>query len=246
MVSHGVYTLHTRIKKLEYREEISAVKELSGGNWVTCGDFNTVRSMGERRGCSKITNVMADFSGWIEDMELHDPHLNGGNHTWFRRVNHHSAARLDRFLYSMEWEETFKNIKQQIIPRVLSNHTPVMLQWGDWEQKRSNFKFENWWLKVDGFKDLIHNWWNDFLLEGCPDYKFSVKLKMLRQKLKEWRKTVCGELNNRKNSLFEELADIDLAQNNRDFTEDEMMIRATFLVELEAKIQNPLVERRQH
>lgn len=41
---------------------------------VTCGDFNTVRVMAERRRCNWITNVMSDFIKWIEEMELHDPH----------------------------------------------------------------------------------------------------------------------------------------------------------------------------
>lgn len=99
---------------------------------VTCGDFNTVRTMAERRGCSRITNVMADFSKWIDEMELHDPYLCGGNFTWFRGPNHHSAARLDRFLYSVEWEEFFKNIKQMVMPRVTSDHCPILLQCGDW------------------------------------------------------------------------------------------------------------------
>lgn len=62
---------------------------------------------------------------------------------------------LNRFLYSTEWEEQFKNIRQQIMPRVISDHNPIMLQCGDWEQMKPYFKFENWWINVKGFKDLI-------------------------------------------------------------------------------------------
>ncbi|WMV48294.1 hypothetical protein MTR67_041679 [Solanum verrucosum] len=138
----SVYAPHTRTKKLECWDEIAAVRELSGGPWVTCGDFNTVRTMAERRGCRRITNVMTDFSRWIEDMELHDPCLKGGSFTWFRGPNHQSAARLDRFLYSTEWEEQFRNIRQQIMPIVISDHCPIMLQCGDWEQRKPYFKFE--------------------------------------------------------------------------------------------------------
>lgn len=60
-------------------------------------------------------------------MELHDPHLIGGNYTWFRGISHHSAAKLDRFLNSMEWEESFKAIRQKILPRVVSDHCPIIL-----------------------------------------------------------------------------------------------------------------------
>jgi len=73
------------------------------------------------------------------------------------------------------------------MPRVISDHNPVMLQCGDWEQRKAYFKFENWWLNVEGFKDLVQNWWNGFIVDGCPDFKFRMKLKMLKQKLKDWR-----------------------------------------------------------
>jgi len=235
----GVYAPHTRDEKLLCWEEIAAVRTICDGPWATCGDFNTVRVLAERRGCSRITNVMKDFSNWIEEMELHDPQLKGGNFTWFRGANHHSAARLDRFLYSREWEETFKNIRQTIMPRVTSDHSPIMLQCGDWWQNKSYFKFENWWLKVDGFKGLVDSWWSEFVVEGCPDYKLSMKLKLLKQKLKEWSKQIGGELGTKKNKLLSELGDIDLAQDSRLLTEDELMVRATILVELEelAKIE---------
>jgi len=202
----GVYAPHTRDEKLICWEELAAVRTLCEGPWITCGDFNTNRTMGERRGCNRISYVMSDFSRWIEEMELHDPHLNGGKFSWFRGINHPSAARLDRFLYSMEWEEKFKNIRQKLLPRVLSDHCPILLESGNWEQKRSNFKFENWWLKVEGFTNLIQSWWNEFLVEGCPDYILNIKLRMLKQKLKEWSKSNFGELTSKKNSLLEELA----------------------------------------
>lgn len=86
---------HTRVEKNDCWEEISAAKGLIEGPWVVCGDFNTIRHMAERRNCSRITIIMRDFSEWIEDMGLHDPHLNGGKFTWFMGISHYSAARLD-------------------------------------------------------------------------------------------------------------------------------------------------------
>lgn len=59
---------------------------------------------------------MADFAGWIEDMELYDSHMTGGKYTWCRDLNHPSKAKLDRFLFSMEWEETFNYIRRQNCP----------------------------------------------------------------------------------------------------------------------------------
>ncbi|KAG5632457.1 hypothetical protein H5410_004174 [Solanum commersonii] len=109
-------------------------------------------------------------------MELHDPHMIGGRYTWFRGPNHPGAARLDRFFFSMEWEETFNNIRQKKSP------------------KGSNFKFESWWLKVEGFNEMVQNWWDEFVVPGCPDYKHSSKLRMLKHKLEVWSRATFGEM----------------------------------------------------
>lgn len=42
----------------------------------------------------------------------------------------------------------------------------------------------------------------------------------------------------RKNNLLNELADIDLAQNSRTLSEDELLVRETVLVELEELAKN--------
>lgn len=44
------------------------------------------------------------------------------------------------------------------MPRVKSDHSPIMVQCGDWWKNKSYFKFEYWWLKVDGFKGLVNSW----------------------------------------------------------------------------------------
>ncbi|KAG5582227.1 hypothetical protein H5410_052854 [Solanum commersonii] len=58
----GCKCSHTRAEKLECWKEIVAVRELCGGHWDICGDFKTVRTIAERRGCNRITNVMVAFS----------------------------------------------------------------------------------------------------------------------------------------------------------------------------------------
>ncbi|WMV49677.1 hypothetical protein MTR67_043062 [Solanum verrucosum] len=108
-----------------------------------------------------------------------------------------------------------------------------MLESGNWEHRKPCFKFDNWWLKVDGFNVMVQGWWNNFEVEGCPDYKLSSKLKMLKQKLKDWSKKNFSEAAHRKNCLLEELAELDRIQNDRILNDEEMVIKTTILVELE-------------
>jgi len=95
------------------------------------------------------------------------------------------------------------------MPRVTSGHSPIILECGDWEQRHSYFKFENWWLKVEGFNEMVQEWWNGFIVEGCPVYKLCTKLILLKQNMKEWSRKTFSEMANRKNSLLEELAVLD-------------------------------------
>lgn len=116
--------------------------------------------------------------------------------------------------------------------RAGSNHNPVMLESGNWEHRNPYLKSENWWLKVDGFNDMVQGWWDSFEVVGCPVYKLSNKLRMLKQKLKEQSRKNFSETI-RKNGLLEELAELDRIQNER-LLNDEMVVRATILLELKA------------
>lgn len=80
---------------------------------------------------------MTEFSEWINDMELVDPHLFGGSYIWRRSENYESASRIDRFLYSSQWKELYLHIKQSVIPKLGSDNNPIMLTLGDMDFKKT-------------------------------------------------------------------------------------------------------------
>ncbi|XP_060216839.1 uncharacterized protein LOC132644270 [Lycium barbarum] len=190
----GVYAPNDRVEREETWWEIGAARGLISGPWVLCGDFNIVRHPSEKKNCDRISKAMTDFSDFIEDMELIDLELSGGNFTWKKGDRFTIAARIDRFLFCEEWDANFRNIKQSIIHRVTSDHSPIMLQCGGWETTNSYFKFENWWLDTEGFNERVKGWWDSFNHSGKPDYILVTKLKALKGKLKEWSKTTQGNL----------------------------------------------------
>ena len=67
--------------------------------------------------------------------------------------------RLDRFLVYDEWDCHFGGVSQCLLPRPTSDHFLVLLEGG---RRRTTcpapFRFENMWLKEEGFKDLIKEW----------------------------------------------------------------------------------------
>jgi hypothetical protein len=76
---------------------------------------------------------------------------------------------LDRVLVSASWEGRFPLVSLCAETRIGSDHTPLILDSGDDAPPRSSrFIFENGWLMVQGFKDLLTAKWRQLLEEpGC-------------------------------------------------------------------------------
>ena len=66
----------------------------------------------------------------LENNSLVDLPLEGTSFTWFRDSRLPSMSRIDRALVSLDWEEHFENVSQRVLPRVLSDHCPLLLEAG--------------------------------------------------------------------------------------------------------------------
>ena len=60
--------------------------------------------------------------------------------------------------------------------RVISDHYPLLLEASVVQQGRSAFKFENMWLKAEGFVDRVQQWWNGYSFAGSPSFILAQKL----------------------------------------------------------------------
>ena len=116
--------------------------------------------------------------------------LQGGSFTWSGGLNNQSRARLDRFLATPCWLDQYSRVLQRRLPRPTSDHFPILLEGGGVRRGPSPFKFENMWLKAEGFQELIKGWWQGIVVSGRPSYRLATKLKGLKQNLKTWNKEV--------------------------------------------------------
>ncbi|KAG5605088.1 hypothetical protein H5410_026580 [Solanum commersonii] len=114
----AVYASCDPIIRRELWQDFINIKELCSGPWVACGDFNDTRYPNKRSEGHRITTPMTEFSEWINEMEFIDPSLFGVSFTWRKGDNHMSASRIDRFLFSSQWDETFTWIKQNMLPKI--------------------------------------------------------------------------------------------------------------------------------
>ena len=107
----------------------------------------------------------------------------------------------------------------------MSEHFPILLEGGELRRGPSPFKFENMWLKVEGFKELLKAWWERDTFNGSTSFILAEKLKVVKSKLKEWNRDIFGRVEYRK----------DLALEQVEFWDVKEKISRLSLEELEAR-----------
>lgn len=73
-------------------------------------DFNEIRNVNERQGCSNRERGMKDFNKFIEDLELVDLQLLGRKFTWSNSQDGEKWSRIDRFLLEYPNMAGWKNL----------------------------------------------------------------------------------------------------------------------------------------
>ena len=115
---------------------------------------------------------------------LVDLPLEGASFTWFRVSGSACMLRIDRTLAPVDWVDHFGNVSQRILPHVVSDYCPLLVVVGSVSKGRSAFKFENIWLKEEGFVERVWQWWNGYCFSGSPSFILARKLKALKENLK--------------------------------------------------------------
>ena len=218
----GVYGPFTRVDRECLWEEIGAIRGIWEGPWCLRGDFNIILSQSERSRQGRITSIMRRFAQVVDELGLVDLQLQGGAFTWSGGLNNQSRARLDRFLVTPYWLDQFSRVIQRRLPRPTSDHFLVLLEGGCLRRGSAPFKFENMWFKVEGFKDLIRNWWRGIEVSGSTDFRLSAKLKELKQKLKVWNREVFGNLECNKEAALQQVEYWDRVEGERSLTLEEL------------------------
>ena len=72
------------------------------------------------------------------------------------------------------------------------------------------------WLKKEGFKTLIDDWWRSFEIRGTGSYVLTKKLKALKGQLITWNKNSFGKVEEKKEALKKVKGMDDLGERERE------------------------------
>ncbi|WJZ83279.1 hypothetical protein VitviT2T_002974 [Vitis vinifera] len=221
----GVYGLTKRRERESLWNELGAIHGLWNGPWCVAGDFNAILSPEEHSRGGSYNSDMRRFADVIEELQLKDLPLFGGPFTWSGGANNQTLSRLDRFLVNEGWDCRFSHSRQNVLPRPVSDHFPILLEGGGLRNGPSPFRFENMWLKVEGFKDLLKAWWEGDNFNGAASFVLTEKLKVVKTKLKEWNRDVFGRVEYRKNVALDQMQFWDAKEKTNRLTLEEMEAR---------------------
>ena len=126
---------------------------------------------------------------------------------------------------SPSWLDQFSGVLQRRLPRPISDHFPLLLEGGGLRRGPSPFRFENMWLKVESFLDLIRNWWRGIEVRGTASYRLAAKMKEIKQKLKVWNREVFGSLEGNKSSALQQVEFWDRVESKRSLSLEETELK---------------------
>ena len=84
----------------------------------------------------------------------------------------------------------FRGVIQVVLAKPISNHSPILLDGRGMRRRPTPFRFENMWLKEEGFNEVLRKWWEGIQVSGSASFILTEKLKALKPILRSWNKEV--------------------------------------------------------
>lgn len=185
----------------------------TGANFILGGDFNMITSLLEKKGGLRKLNRDGEvFISFIDNAGLVNVHPKHGQFTWNNRRGGERliSSRLDRFLISESFILDGKTVESNILPSGGSDHWPISLAVELQGTPRNKpFRFEKFWIEHPNFLTMVEKWWSEPLeVAGSKMFNLQMKLKHIKLKLKDWNRTIFGNIFQEKAIIEQKLEQI--------------------------------------
>jgi hypothetical protein len=124
------------------------------------GDFNLIYQAEDKNNGRLNRRLMRTFRQFLDDMELQELHLKGRRCTWSNERECPTLVRLDRVFVSEDWVSDFPDHDLSALASECSDHTPLLLRTDCSLPHLKRFRFENYWVKCDGYLQVVEEAWN--------------------------------------------------------------------------------------
>ena len=187
--------------------------------WILLGDYNDMISEEEKLGGLPVNRTrITAFRNCLDKCELIDLGFHGPRFTWTYKIPAWQSTikeRLDRGLGNVEWTLLFPSAEIHHLPRVKSDHCPIMLNTDPLEPKPPKpFCFEQMWLTNPTFPSLVEDSWqaSELIPSASSSLsRFPRRLDALMENIRSWNKTHFGNVFHHKTRLIARFRGIQVA-----------------------------------
>ena len=121
---------------------------------------------------------------------------------------------------------TFNTHLLHALSSSLSDHCPLLLADDKGPRRPRTFKFENFWISMPGFMEVVNKAWNEPLEHSEPYQVLFHKLKKVALRLSEWSRGLFSKAKIHLQAALLVILHLDIAQEGRILSADERELRA--------------------
>jgi exonuclease III len=211
----NVYGPTQHAEKGNFFQELRDVHAACQGPWLVCGDFNMIYQACDKNNEKLHVGIMRSFRSLLDDLHLDELHLFGRLYTWSNHRDSPTLERLDRVFASIDWNEQYPSHYLRCLSSDASDHAPLLLVLNIEPWARPRFRFEDYWTRMDGFRDIIQVAWNTYFRASDPCKALDRKLRAIAKALRSWRATRIGSVRLRLAVARAIIYELDTAQESR-------------------------------
>ncbi len=131
-------------------QELRALGPRVSGVWAILGDFNCTLSLQDKNGPPSSISDILSFRAVVSGLGLIDLPIANRRYTWTNARPNPTLVRLDRVLTSHDWFLLFPRSSLRVLPRLCSDHSPLLLSAHSFLPANCLFRFEESWLRAPG------------------------------------------------------------------------------------------------
>ncbi|GJS23712.1 uncharacterized protein Tco_0452344, partial [Tanacetum coccineum] len=156
--------------------------------WVLLGDFNAALNLEDHSCGGYEPNIsMREFKECVQRIEVMDVNATGLHFTWNQKPkgDHGTLKKIDRIMSNVPFIDEFPGSFAIFQPYRISDHTPCVLRIPKvCKLKPKPFKFSNFLVHKERFRDVVANGWN-LNINGCAMFRLVKRLKGLKSPLRK-------------------------------------------------------------
>jgi exonuclease III len=155
-----VYGPQTNEDKLRFLHELVERRSLCLGPWLLLGDFNMIMYAEEKNNDRLNIFMMTRLNKFVQEHEIKDLYLHGRRFTWISEREVPTLTRIDRAIASVDWDLMHPDSILQALSSSVSDHAPIHLSLSAAFKSKKRFKFEAFWLNLEGFEVALREAWH--------------------------------------------------------------------------------------